>query len=212
MAVKTIKAKHSKTPNKKKQKIPAYLIRETIDGIPFYYKGYRSVLNKTKTLEDIMPDSGLQTLLKNLLKDFLTSNLDTAKYWIFIGEVGSHLDHRSNMGLDIAIYDKETLTIDKITNKYIDVTPLLVVEIDVNIEVEDQKANIFEEYVLRKVKRLHQFGAKKIIWIFTKSQTVVNATPDNNWKVTDLDSDVDFLDNITINLAQFLKENGLSFD
>jgi len=39
--------------------IPPSLIKETIDGIPFYYAGYRSVLNKTRKLEEIMPDSGL---------------------------------------------------------------------------------------------------------------------------------------------------------
>ena len=42
--------------------IPSYLIRETIDGIPFYYKDFREVLNKTKTKAEIMADSGLQAV------------------------------------------------------------------------------------------------------------------------------------------------------
>lgn len=65
--------------------IPPSLIKETIDGIPFYYADYKSVLNKTRKLEEIIPDSGLQAIIKNLLKDFLTLNLDRKLYWILIG-------------------------------------------------------------------------------------------------------------------------------
>jgi hypothetical protein len=48
----------------KVEEIPASLVRESIDGIPFYYAGYRSVSDKTKTLEDIIAGSGLQVFLK----------------------------------------------------------------------------------------------------------------------------------------------------
>ena len=43
-----------KKKKKKAEKIPDYLIKEVMDGIPFYYKGYKDVLNKTKTKEEIM--------------------------------------------------------------------------------------------------------------------------------------------------------------
>lgn len=100
---------------KKERKIPSNLIKETIDGIPFYYAGYRTVLNKTKKLEDIMPDSGLQSIIKKYFFVLLFQDLDPQKFEVLMGEVGSHLDHRSNMGLDVAVYDKEILTPDKIT-------------------------------------------------------------------------------------------------
>ncbi len=203
---------HKIETKKYRRKIPKKFIKETIDGIPFYYRGYRSVLNKTKTIEDIMADSGLQLLIKNLLKDFLTVNLDTSKYWIFVGEVGSHLDHRSNMGLDVAIYDKKVLTIDKITNKYIDVTPTMVIEVDVNVEMEDRTSNLFEEFVLRKVRRLHQFGTKKVIWIFTKSKTVIVALPNNNWRVLEWDTTIELIEGVSVNIAQQLKDIGFNFE
>ncbi len=58
------------TPVKKREEdIPDYLVRETIDGIPFYYPGFREVINKTKIIEDIIPDSGLQIVLKNYVGD-----------------------------------------------------------------------------------------------------------------------------------------------
>lgn len=41
-----------KTGKTAKRAIPAYLVREMIDGIPFYYRGYRQAMNKTKTLEE----------------------------------------------------------------------------------------------------------------------------------------------------------------
>ena len=48
--------------NKKmdKENIPDSLIYEVMDRQPIYYKGYRDVLNKTKTREEIMACSGLQ--------------------------------------------------------------------------------------------------------------------------------------------------------
>lgn len=194
---------------KRKRKIPTSLIKETIDGIPFYYAGYKSVLNKTRKLEEIMPDSGLQSIIKNFLKDLLTLGLDRKLYWILIGEIGSHLDHRNNMGLDVAVYDKKILTPDKITNKYIDVTPKLVIEVDVNVEMEDKTSNLFEEFVLRKVRNLHKFGTEKVIWILTKSKTVIVAMPDNNWKVLDWDTDIELIDGLTFNIAEYLREEGI---
>jgi Uma2 family endonuclease len=194
---------------RKKRKIPAALVKETIDGIPFYYAGYRSVINKTKKLEDIMADSGLQTLIKNYLNILLIQNLDLSKFHVFVGEVGNHLDYRNNMGLDVTVYDRKVLTPDKITEKYIDVAPEIVVEIDVNVELQERNANLFEEFVLRKVRRLHAFGTEKIIWIFTKSKTVIVARPTNIWEVLEWDAEVELLEGITFNIARYLEEEGI---
>ncbi len=200
-------------PIKKEAKdkpIPSYLIKETIDGIPFYYKGFRSVLNKTKKPEDIMADSGLQVLIKNYLKKLLDKELDDSLFWVFVGEVGSHLDHRSNMGLDVAVYDKKSLPASKITTKYIDVTPKVVVEIDVRVELKEKDENIFEQFVLRKVRKLHSFGCEKIVWIFSKSKTVIVSTPGTTWQVLDWDNHVELLEGIQFNIAKYLKSEGIT--
>ncbi len=202
-----LKAKSEKP--KRKRKIPASLIKETIDGIPFYYQGYRSVLNKTKKLEDIIPDSGLQLFIKRFFFNLLNKNLDPKDFEVFMGEVGSHLDHRNNMGLDVTVYDRNVLTRDKITLKYIDVAPKIVIEIDVNVEIEDKTTNLFEDFVLRKIRRLHDFGTEKIIWVFTKSKTVIVANPDNNWQVLDWDKDVEILEGVQFNIAKYLDEEGI---
>ena len=192
-----------------KKAIPAYLIKETIDGIPFYYKGFRSVLNKTKKPADIMADSGLQSDIKAFIYALLIRHLDLKKYKAYVGEVGSHLDHRSNMGLDVVVFDKKTLTPDKITSKYIDVAPKLVVEIDVNVELQDPGSNVFEEFVLRKVRKLHAFGCEKIIWIFSRSKTVIVAVPGTTWQVLDWDADVELLEGIEFNIAAYLESEGI---
>jgi hypothetical protein len=59
--------------------------------------------------------------------------------------MGSHIDHRSNLALDLVIYERSILTSDKINTEHIDVPPKVVVEVDVNFELENPGANIFDE-------------------------------------------------------------------
>jgi len=45
------------TPNQasiEQPSIPSYLIRDVINGKPYYYKGYKEVLAKKKTIQDII--------------------------------------------------------------------------------------------------------------------------------------------------------------
>lgn len=193
----------------KKRKIPASLVKETIDGVPFYYAGYQAVLNKTQTLESIMADSGLQGFIKSFLMTLLAQQLDLKRYRIFMGEIGSHLDHRSNLALDLAVFDKNLLSAKKINLQYIDVAPKIVVEVDVNVQLEDPSASVFEDFVLNKVRKLHAFGTEKIIWVFSKSRTVIVARPDNKWDVLDWNTDIELLENITFNIARHLEEEGI---
>lgn len=193
----------------KKLAIPDYLIKEKIEDIPFYFKGFRAVLNKTKTKTEIMADSGLQLFLKSWLMALLLKNLDLLKYHVFVGEAGAHIDQRNNLSLDLTIYDRTVLTPDKITNHYINVPPKIIIEIDVNVELEDPGINTFEDYVLQKIKKLHQFGVEKIIWIFTKSKTIIIVTPDEKWEVIDWDQSVEILNGVSFNVAEHLQREGI---
>ncbi len=199
-------------PPSEKREIPEYLVRETIDGIPFYYAGFEAVLNKQKTKADIIADSGLQSLIKSFLMEILFNALDTKLYKIFVGEVGSHIDHRTNLALDIAIFERKYLTSKKINLKYIDVAPKIVIEVDVRVELAEDKEQVFDAFVLRKVRKLHEFGAEKIIWIFTKSNTIIVATPGNSWGVFELNDDVEILDGIQFNLSKYLENEGIELE
>lgn len=197
-----------KTGRSGKRAIPAYLVREVIDGIPFYYRGYRQAMKKTKTLEELMSDSGLQFFLKLYLYDLLKARLNLKKYRVGAGELGFHPNYKNNMGLDVVIFDRKVLTPDKITAKFVEVPPRLVIEVDVNVELPERDSDLFQEYVVRKIRRLFASGTEKVIWIFTKSQQVFSATADAPWQVYDWDQDVELMEGARVNLANYIREEG----
>lgn len=211
----TMTAERSERPGEAPKKparrhIPNYLVREVIDGIPFYYRGYRDVLNKSKTLEDIISDSGLQAILKDFIGDLLKAGLDRKKWKVIPGEVGNHLSHRHNLGLDVTVFDKTVLTPDKITTKFIEVPATMVVEIDVNVELPDPKSDLFQEYVVRKIGSLFSFGTQKVVWIFTKSQMLISATPTAPWQFYKWQEDVELMDGVVLNVGKYLEEEGIN--
>ena len=191
-----------------KRKIPAYLVRETIEGIDFYYPGFRQVLNKQKKLDEIMGDSGLQFFLKDYLSDILKAGLDKNLYRIGNGELGFHASVRNNMGLDVVIFDRAVLTPDKITPRYVTVAPKVVIEIDVNVELPDRASDLFQEYVIRKVDSLFKHGVEKVIWFFSKSQKVVIALPGQAWQIDDWNQDIEILDQVKVNIADYIAREG----
>ncbi len=192
--------------------IPNYLVREVIDGIPFYYRGYRAVLNKSKTLEEIMSDSGLQAVLKDFIGDLLKAGLDRKSWRVIAGEIGNHLSHRHNFGLDVVVFDKKVLTPEKITAQFVDVPAKLVVEVDVNVELPDPKSDLFQEYVVRKIRSLFSFGTEKVVWVFTKSKMVISATPTAPWQFYKWDQDVELMQGVLLNVGRFCKEEGIDPD
>ena len=111
--------------------------------------------------------------------------------------------------MDVAVYDKSVLTPDKITSKYADVPAKLVIEVDVNVEMAESSGNLFETFVLPKIRNLHQFGTEKVIWIFTQSKTVIIANPDDNWQVVEWDKDVELMNGVKFNIAKYLKSEGI---
>jgi Uma2 family endonuclease len=188
------------------------IVREVIDGVPFFYKGYKSVLNKTQKLEDIKGDSGLQSLLKNAIGDLIKAQIDKKRYRVLAGETGSHSNHRNNFGLDVVIYDRNVLNPSRITTKYIDVKPKIVIEIDVKVEIPNGNGNLFETYILPKIQQLFAFGVEKVIWYFTKSKTIIYATSANQCSFLPWESDVEVMPNVIVNIVQLLEEEEINLD
>ena len=184
--------------------IPAYLIRDILDGKPYYYKGYKDVLNKTKTIHDIMPSSTLQAYIIMYLNFLLIQALGIKKYRIFASESGSHLEKKENYGLDLAVYDSTILSSDKIGIHYAKVPPLLVVEVDIKIELED----ITEiDFILKKTQNLLEFGTQKVIWVTSKTKKILIAEKGKDWLLRDWDKDFELIEGIIANIGSFLKEN-----
>jgi hypothetical protein len=195
---------------KRKQIVPDFLVKEEIDGIRFYYRDYKDVLSKKKNLEEIMGSSAIQSLVIQYLMSVLFKNDVDKKYYIFTNEIGTHIAHRNNLSNDIALYDRNVLTPDKITNKYVDgIAPSIVFEIDTDISLDDTGMTQLHEYYFNKTQKLQDFGVKKIIWIFTKNKKILVAEGEV-WQMYNIDATIAIVDDITFNLADFLKEEKVS--
>src|SRR6218665_225600 len=163
-----------KNPKRGKTKnIPESLIYEIIDGKPLYYKGYKDVLSKKKTTEEIMGSSGLQSYIIYYLLKVLYTKLNSIKYVFLTNEIGTHLDKNNNLSGDIYIYEKSKLPPEKINIHYLEVIP----KIDIRIDLSDEKDF---GYVFTKTHKLLDFGVEKVFWIFTKHQKVMIAVKDQD--------------------------------
>lgn len=192
---------------KGKEKIPDYLIYEVIDGKPYYRKGYRDVMNKTKTLEEIMGSSTLQFILVDYLLGIIYSFIDRSKYYIATNEAGLHFKKKNNIANDIAIYNKALLTPDKISKKYADVPPQVVIEIDTKVETENDTIGIN-----LKTQKMLDFGVERVIWIFTESRKIMVATPGEDWLIKDWNKDVEIMDGHLFNIATYLEKEGIKLE
>ena len=187
------------------QVIPKHLIRDEIDGQFYYYKGYKAVLNQTKTAEEIMGASGLQSFIIDLVMAYLYIEVGRKKYRYLSNEVGGHLRKHVNLSYDIAIFDKSILTIDKIDEHYVKVPPKVVIEVDIKIE-SDNTTDF--DYINQKTEKLLNFGTEKVIWILSKSKKIMVAMPNENWQVMDWNKDFELIDGHIINLQKMFEEEG----
>ncbi len=179
--------------------VPDFLIAEVIQGKPYYYKGYKNVLNKEQTLDDIMGASGLQGLVVGYLMRLLAA-LDEDAYHILPNETGIHFDTKNNLSGDILIFDAlKPIIFD---THYVSRAPEINIEVDVNVDTSDADE---KEYIFNKTQTLLDFGTEKVIWIFTKSNNVLVATPNADWQWISTDNDIEILRGITFNIADFLR-------
>jgi Uma2 family endonuclease len=183
--------------------IPKSLIYEVIDGKPLYYEGYKDVLANKKTSEEIVGASGLQSYIIYYLLKVLFAKLDDRKYRFLTNEIGTHLDKNNNLSGDIYIYEKSKLSPDKINTHYIEVAPKIAIEIDIRIDLSDEKDF---GYVFTKTHKLLDFGVEKVFWIFTKHQKVMVATKDQDWLTKNWNQEIELLHGEYFNIGQFLAD------
>jgi len=197
----------TKIPSNQPPTIPDYLIAEEIDGHPFYYKGYKEVLKGEKTLEDITGSSVLQfAILQYIIRRIALFDPEEEQFMIGTNEAGLHMGHRKNVGNDLALYDVKKMTPGKIIGKYADFPPEIVVEVD--IDVESLTMSPLDGAYL-KTKRMLAFGVKKVIWVFTSSQKILIAVPNQSWETVDWDKDIEIVEGLNVNVAGYLKKKGV---
>jgi len=120
------------------QSIPTSLIYEIVDGKPIYYKGYKDYLKGEKQFEEIMGSSYIQSLVITKLVYLLISKLDK-KYQVLTSEVGLQFEEKRKRSADIAIFEKSKLKLVEDKNKYLKVSPKIVIEVDIKAELEEVK-------------------------------------------------------------------------
>lgn len=187
--------------------IPDYLVWEVLDGKLLYRRGYKDVLRKLKTVEEIMGTSSYQSLISDYIVKLLHRQLDDEQYDVLASEIGAHLTHKNNLSIDIAIYP--LLSADKITRKYTDYPAKIAIEVDIDIDPSVMKDMV---YVDKKTKKLLNFGVEKVIWILTNIKKVIIATPNSTPLMVDWTEDVEILDGITFNIQAFLDKRGIDPD
>ncbi|GIX42909.1 MAG: hypothetical protein KatS3mg129_2642 [Leptospiraceae bacterium] len=190
------------TKSSKQSKIPEYLIYEMKDGKPIYYKNYELVLNKKLPPEAIMGSSKLQTIIIHIILKFLFQHLNSKKYMVLSNEIGFQWDKGSWSNLDIAIFDKEELLKEGITNSYTKIPPIIVFEVDTKADTS-QYPDI-EFYIRDKIQDLLNHGAQKIFWFTTHDKKILIAEQNKNWIITNWDFDLNIIDNLSFNLYKAL--------
>lgn len=194
----------AKQAREKTKSIPEYLIYEMDEGTPIYYRDYKDVLNKKKTLEQIIGSSALQSVLISLIIKFLTNQLSN-DYVVLSSELGFKFTHKSWRNLDIAIYDKRKVA-DKsvfLSNKYIEIAPEVVIEIDTKAELTELPDPA--SYHQKKTDQLLNAGVQRVIWIFTSTKKHQVAVKDQKWEIDNWTADIVVMEGVCVNINQLLE-------
>lgn len=191
------------------KKIPAALIYEIIDGKPIYYKGYEEVVNGTKTIEEVIGSSNLQSTIIEYLLMVLFKSIDLTKYRVLTNETGLHLSKKNNLSGDIVIYDKSVLPVKSADKHYISVPPKIQIEVDIDAHLGTFGTP--DGYIYTKTDKLLQFGVEKVIWLTSESRKVLVATKDENWSIIDWNKDIEIVNGISFNIGKYLKDEESPF-
>lgn len=207
-AEKRIRRTPSLTPEQRKQRqlLLNQLVYE-MDDKPIYYAGYRDVLNGLLEPEAIMGSSYLQSYLVEIIQRFLFNHSFNSRFRILASELGVQIDKKKWRSCDIALYEKTRLKDTPLLNKYMPVAPDYVIEIDTKADLTTYQYQ--HEYFVKKTRQLHEFGVKKVIWIFTENMPLI-------WESESADEivirdgwnhDITITDGMTFNLANLYNED-----
>ena len=188
-----------------KTHIPEELVYETINGKPIYYNGYKEVINQHKQITEIMGSSNLQAIIINNILMYLYDNIDRKKYYILTNELGLHLNSKNNIAADIAIFERTNLFSKTIKDKYVDIPPKIIIEIDTKADLTDFD-NVMD-YYQTKTTKLFNFGVEKVFWILTKNKQIIEAVANKQQLIHTWNKEIHLFDNMKFSLNQLLKDD-----
>lgn len=184
------------------------LIYERWGGKTYYRKGYRDVLKGLKTPAEIMGASGLQSFIVSYINWKIMADINRKLYRTLTNEPGLHIGRNENMACDVMVYDRDVLTNEKITVKYVEVAPKVSIEVDVKIEL-DKESDL--TYVFNKTQRLFVFGAERVIWILTDiRQILIFNTGTSSVTYLPLNAEIEVIEGVFFNVGAYLEEEGIT--
>lgn len=189
--------------------VPENLVREEFNRRKWYFKGYKSVLQKQKHASEITGNNSKIAVLIPLIAFNIGNLINKKEYITAINEPGLEINKKTRLVNNLAIYRKSDVTI---SNKYFDVPPRLVIEVDIKVdfsEVDEEHKDF--EYVLEKSQVMIDFGVERIIWISTSTKKIMVFSKTERWYITNFDETVSLFDGHELNLAQLLKDEDLEF-
>jgi Uma2 family endonuclease len=146
-----------------------------------------------------MASSKIQSLLVAELVGILYNPLRRF-FRIGTNEAGLKFDKSDWRAADIGLWDrKKEITLD---NKYFDIMPEIVIEVDTKADEEIDNYT----YVSEKTKHLHHNGVKKVIWIFTATEQVMIAEVGKRWEIADWSEDVVIAGDFSINIKAIVED------
>ena len=169
--IKPKKAAMTPEQRRQRQRLLSQLVYEMDGEKPVYYAGYREVLNGIKEIDEIMGASYLQSYLIEIIQEFLFTHPLRHRFRILASEIGVQIDKKKWRSCDIALYEKVRLVNLPISNKYIPIAPDYVIEIDTKADLSNYQYQ--HDYFVKKTRELHEFGVKKVVWIFTETIPVI---------------------------------------
>jgi Uma2 family endonuclease len=144
----------------KYQSVPEVLLYEMIDGNAIYYNGYREVLSGKKTIESVIGSSFLQAILNARIVAWLHEHFSD-KYLVLTSELGIQIDRNNWRLADIALLNKSLASKIKAQEKYINVAPDFIIEIDTKAAIDEGGQIGGLDYFQTKTDTLLNFGVKK---------------------------------------------------
>ena len=183
---------------KEKKKLKELLTYEVVNGKRIYYKGYKDALKGIVSPEAVMGASAFHSRLLTKIVAFISNHI-SKNYEIFSGELGYKI-RGGWRNLDIAIFEYEKVKDKLESDEYIDVAPIVVIEINIRAEIEDEM-----EYINNKVNDLINSGVEKVIWIFTKPRVILVAQKNKDWVIKNWNEDIEVIEGLKLNLNLLLK-------
>lgn len=171
----------------KYQSVPEVLLYEMIDGKAIYYNGYREVLSGKKTIESVMGSSFLQAILIARIVAWLHEHFSD-KYLVLTSELGIQIDRNNWRLADIALLNKSLASKIKTQEKYINVAPDFIIEIDTKAAIDEGGQIGGLDYFQTKTDTLLNFGVKKLVWIFTQNRKILVAEKGKAWIIDNWDN------------------------